>query len=48
MLFDSPAFFVFLTIVVACYWRLGWRKQNLFLVGASYFFSAGGIGGSSR
>ncbi len=38
MLFDTPVFFVFLTIVVACYWLLGWRKQNVFLLFASYFF----------
>jgi alginate O-acetyltransferase complex protein AlgI len=38
MLFDSPVYLVFLTLVVTLYWRLGWRKQNLFLLGASYFF----------
>jgi len=38
MLFDSPVFFAFLIVVVAAYWQLGWRKQNLFLVLASYFF----------
>ncbi|HTU47752.1 MAG TPA: MBOAT family protein [Bryobacteraceae bacterium] len=38
MLFDSPVYLVFLTLVVALYWRLGWRKQNLFLLAASYFF----------
>ncbi len=38
MLFDSPVFFVFLILVVAVYWQLGWRRQNLFLVLASYFF----------
>ena len=38
MLFDTPVFFIFLTIVVACYWLLGWRKQNVFLLFASYFF----------
>jgi D-alanyl-lipoteichoic acid acyltransferase DltB (MBOAT superfamily) len=38
MLFDSPIYLVFLTLVVAFYWRLGWRKQNLFWLGASYFF----------
>lgn len=38
MLFDSPVFFLFLTIVVAVYWRLPWRKQNIFLLVASYFF----------
>ena len=38
MLFDTPIFFVFLTVVVACYWLLGWRRQNFFLLAASYFF----------
>jgi D-alanyl-lipoteichoic acid acyltransferase DltB (MBOAT superfamily) len=38
MLFDSPAYLLFLTLVVLIYWRLGWRKQNLFLLAASYFF----------
>src|SRR6185437_12056359 len=38
MLFDSPIFFVFLTIVVLVYWRLERRAQNIFLVLASYFF----------
>jgi hypothetical protein len=38
MLFDTPIFFVFLLVVVASYWRFGWRGQNIFLVIASYFF----------
>src|SRR2546421_3688204 len=38
MLFDSPVYLVFLTLVVTLYWRLGWRKQNLFLLIAIYFF----------
>jgi len=38
MLFDSPAFVVFLIIVVLFYWRLNRRWQNLFLLAASYFF----------
>ncbi len=38
MLFDSPAFIAFLILVVVVYWRLGWRAQNVFLLGASYFF----------
>jgi D-alanyl-lipoteichoic acid acyltransferase DltB (MBOAT superfamily) len=38
MLFDTPIFFVFLTLVVSVYWRLGRRKQNFFLLAASYFF----------
>jgi alginate O-acetyltransferase complex protein AlgI len=38
MLFDTPVYFVFLTIVVVCYWRLRRRGQNLLLLGASYLF----------
>src|SRR5438270_347613 len=38
MLFDSPVYLAFIVLVVAVYWRLGWRKQNIFLLGASYFF----------
>ena len=38
MLFDSPAFIVFLIVVVLLYWRLSWRSQNVFLLAASYFF----------
>jgi alginate O-acetyltransferase complex protein AlgI len=38
LLFDSPAYFVFLIIVVVLYWRLSWRRQNLLLLCASYFF----------
>ena len=38
MLFDSPAYFVFLIPVVLAYWRLNRRAQNLFLLLASYFF----------
>lgn len=38
MLFDSPAFFVFLIPVVFLYWRLSHRAQNVFLLLASYFF----------
>ncbi len=38
MLFDSPVFFVFLVLVVAVYWRLGFQRQNQFLLVASYFF----------
>ena len=38
MLFDSPVYLVFLALVVVLYWRLGWRKQNVFLLAASYFF----------
>src|SRR5215471_20893079 len=38
MLFDSPVFFVFLILVVVVYWRLGFKRQNQFLLAASYFF----------
>jgi alginate O-acetyltransferase complex protein AlgI len=38
MLFDSPAYFVFLILVVLVYWRLSHRAQNIFLLLASYFF----------
>src|SRR5258708_5733346 len=38
MLFDSPIFILFLTLVVLVYWRLEFRAQNLFLLAASYFF----------
>lgn len=38
MLFDTPIYFLFLTFVVLVYWRLNWRRQNVFLLCASYFF----------
>jgi alginate O-acetyltransferase complex protein AlgI len=38
MLFDSPAYFLFLIPVVLLYWRLNHRAQNIFLLFASYFF----------
>jgi D-alanyl-lipoteichoic acid acyltransferase DltB (MBOAT superfamily) len=38
MLFDSPAYFLFLAAVVFLYWRLSWRRQNALLLCASYFF----------
>src|SRR5215470_12029898 len=38
MLFDTPIFIVFLVVVVAAYWCLKFRSQNLFLLLASYFF----------
>src|SRR6266404_3657312 len=38
MLFDSPAYFLFLIPVVVAYWRLSHRAQNIFLLLASYFF----------
>jgi alginate O-acetyltransferase complex protein AlgI len=36
--FDTPVYFLFLILTVLVYWRLGWRRQNLFLLAASYFF----------
>ena len=38
MLFDTPIYLLFLTIVVAVYWRLNQRRQNVLLLLASYFF----------
>src|SRR3981189_3641070 len=38
MVFDCPAYFVFLIPVVLVYWRLNRRQQNIFLLLASYFF----------
>jgi len=38
LLFDTPIYFLFLTLVVVIYWRLGWRRQNIFLLAAGYFF----------
>jgi D-alanyl-lipoteichoic acid acyltransferase DltB (MBOAT superfamily) len=38
MLFDTPIYFLFLTIVVLIYWRFDRRRQNIFLLAASYFF----------
>jgi alginate O-acetyltransferase complex protein AlgI len=38
MFFDSTAYIVFLSCVTLLYWRLPFRKQNLFLLAASYFF----------
>src|SRR5262249_54046600 len=32
------AYILFLLLVVLTYWRLGRRKQNMFLLAASYFF----------
>jgi len=40
MNFVSPAFLVFLSAVFLLYWHLDRRRQNLFLVLASYFFYA--------
>jgi len=38
VLFDSPAYFLFLIPVVLVYWRLSHRSQNIFVLGASYLF----------
>ena len=38
MLFDTPIFFAFLVLVLLVYWRLSWRRQNVMLLVASYFF----------
>jgi len=38
MLFDSPVYIVFLALVTLLFWRLQFRAQNYFLLGASYFF----------
>ncbi len=38
MLFDSPVYLIFLTLVVLVYWKLQRKQQNLFLLAASYFF----------
>jgi alginate O-acetyltransferase complex protein AlgI len=40
MLFDTPVYVVFLSLVVAVYWRLTWRRQNVLLLLASYVFYA--------
>lgn len=40
MLFDSPAYFLFLIPVVLIYWQLDRRSQNILLLLASYFFYA--------
>ncbi len=38
MFFDTPIYFVFLTVVVLLYWPLTRKYQNIFLLIASYFF----------
>jgi|SRR5579862_1809087 len=38
MWFDTPAYILFLILVVTIYWRLGRKGQNLFLLAASYVF----------
>ena len=38
MFFDTPAYLLFLTVVVLVYWRVGRLQQNILLLAASYFF----------
>lgn len=38
MFFDTPVYILFLAIVVLVYWRFDRRRQNIFLLCASYFF----------
>lgn len=38
MLFDTPIYLLFLTVIVLVYWQLKWRQQNKLLLIASYFF----------
>ena len=38
MIFHSIDFLVFFVVVLAAYWALGRKLQNLFLIAASYFF----------
>ncbi|MBM3723919.1 MAG: MBOAT family protein [Acidobacteria bacterium] len=38
MLFDTAIYAIFLILAVFIYWRLPWRKQNVFLLAASYLF----------
>ena len=38
MIFHSVDFIVFFVVVLAVYWRLGHRLQNVFLLASSYFF----------
>lgn len=38
MLFDTPVFLLFLTLVVAAYWRLRHHQQNRMLLAVSYLF----------
>src|SRR5262245_15774840 len=40
MFFDTPVYFVFLSLVVLIYWRLSRYQQNIFLLAASYIFYA--------
>lgn len=38
MLFDTPIYLLFLTIIVLVYWQLDRTRQNFLLLAASYFF----------
>jgi len=38
VLFDTPVYFLFLTLIVLLYWRAGWLNQNRLLLVASCFF----------
>ena len=38
MFFDTPIYAVFLAFVVLLCWKLGWRRQNVLLLAASYVF----------
>jgi len=38
MFFDTPVYFVFLSLVVLFYWGRSRKTQNVFLLAASYFF----------
>ena len=38
MWFDTPAYALFLILVVVAYWQLNHKRQNVFLLLASYFF----------
>jgi D-alanyl-lipoteichoic acid acyltransferase DltB (MBOAT superfamily) len=38
LLFDTPVYLLFLTLVVITYWQFRRRKQNILLLAASYFF----------
>jgi alginate O-acetyltransferase complex protein AlgI len=38
VLFDTPIYFLFLILVVVLYWRMSWRRQNILLLCAGYFF----------
>src|SRR5215472_5939786 len=40
MLFDTPVYFIFLSVVALLYWSFTHRQQNVLLLAASYFFYA--------